>query len=274
MRLVIIGAGAIGGVLGARLYESGSEVLLVARGANHDAIAAHGLTLETPDQTDHPADRGRELARRRELHRRRRRPARRPRVRTPRQRSTRSARLRRSTTPVVCLQNGVENERVATRRFAGVYGAVVMAPTAYLEPGVVQAYGTRSPGRSTSGATRTASTIAATDLRCAQSRPLRLGAQDGHHALQAREADRQSRQRRPGDLRPGLWTPTSCWSGCERRVAPSCGRRRSSSPPTTWPMSADGGSDGRSARSTAASVPAVRPGRASSGAPGASRPIT
>ena len=44
-------------------------------------------------------------------------------------------------TPIFCIQNGVENERVALRLFANVYGAVVMAPTAHLEPGVVQAYG-------------------------------------------------------------------------------------------------------------------------------------
>ena len=50
------------------------------------------------------------------------------------------------TTPVVCLQNGVENERIALRLLPNVYGAVVMAPTAHLEPGVVQAYGTRGIG--------------------------------------------------------------------------------------------------------------------------------
>ena len=37
--------------------------------------------------------------------------------------------------PIVCLQNGVENERVALRRFENVYGAVVMVPAAHLEPG-------------------------------------------------------------------------------------------------------------------------------------------
>ena len=46
----------------------------------------------------------------------------------------------------MCLQNGVENERVALRLFANVYGAVVMVPTAHLEPGIVQAYGTTLTG--------------------------------------------------------------------------------------------------------------------------------
>jgi 2-dehydropantoate 2-reductase len=42
--------------------------------------------------------------------------------------------------PVVSVQNGVVNERVALRFFANVYGICVMCPTNHLEPGVVQAY--------------------------------------------------------------------------------------------------------------------------------------
>jgi 2-dehydropantoate 2-reductase len=48
--------------------------------------------------------------------------------------------------PVFCVQNGVENERLALRTFANVYGALVMAPTAHVEPGVVQAYSTPLSG--------------------------------------------------------------------------------------------------------------------------------
>lgn len=40
---------------------------------------------------------------------------------------------------VVCVQNGVDNERMALRRFARVYGVVVMCPAVHLEPGVVEA---------------------------------------------------------------------------------------------------------------------------------------
>ena len=40
---------------------------------------------------------------------------------------------------IVCLQNGVANEREALRRFADVYGVVVFCPAVHLEPGVVQA---------------------------------------------------------------------------------------------------------------------------------------
>src|SRR5207237_9968954 len=48
MRFVIFGAGAIGGVVGARLHQSGHEVALIARGAHLEAIRRRGLTLETP----------------------------------------------------------------------------------------------------------------------------------------------------------------------------------------------------------------------------------
>lgn len=45
MRICIVGAGAIGGYLGARLSLAGEEVTLVARGAHLDAIRRDGLTL-------------------------------------------------------------------------------------------------------------------------------------------------------------------------------------------------------------------------------------
>ena len=48
--------------------------------------------------------------------------------------------LRRRVT-IVCAQNGVENERLALRRFADVKGMCVMLPAAHMEPGRVEAYG-------------------------------------------------------------------------------------------------------------------------------------
>jgi 2-dehydropantoate 2-reductase len=140
MRFVILGAGAIGGVLGARLHQAGYEVALIARGAHHDAIRDRGLTLEDPDSRtvleipvfDAPGtlpwglDDVVLLA-------------------TKSQDSIGALLALRAVapphTPIFCVQNGVENERLALRLFANVYGAVVMAPTAHLEPGVVQAYG-------------------------------------------------------------------------------------------------------------------------------------
>jgi cation diffusion facilitator CzcD-associated flavoprotein CzcO len=40
VRIVVIGAGAIGAPIAAQLSERGHTVVLVARGANYDAIAA------------------------------------------------------------------------------------------------------------------------------------------------------------------------------------------------------------------------------------------
>ena len=48
--------------------------------------------------------------------------------------------------PIVCLQNGVENERVCARLFTDVYGAVVMAPADHLRPGHVKSYGAKASG--------------------------------------------------------------------------------------------------------------------------------
>src|SRR5947208_13655677 len=48
-RFVVIGAGAVGGVIGARLFQHGHDVMLVARGAHHDAIRDRGLRLVSHD---------------------------------------------------------------------------------------------------------------------------------------------------------------------------------------------------------------------------------
>jgi 2-dehydropantoate 2-reductase len=146
MRFVIFGAGAIGGVIGARLHQSGHDVALIARGAHHDAIASDGLTLETPVETSN--------------HRI-------PVARTAaalgiteddvvlvavKSQDTQGALAdlrdaRPEGVPVVLLQNGVENERMALRVLPEVYGAVVLSPTAHLEPGIVQAFGTGTTGK-------------------------------------------------------------------------------------------------------------------------------
>lgn len=51
MRVVIVGAGAIGGLLGYRLAAQGHEVNLVARGPHLKAIQERGLTLIREDET-------------------------------------------------------------------------------------------------------------------------------------------------------------------------------------------------------------------------------
>jgi 2-dehydropantoate 2-reductase len=45
MTVAIVGAGAIGGLLGAHLAQAGQEVILIARGENLKAIQAEGLTV-------------------------------------------------------------------------------------------------------------------------------------------------------------------------------------------------------------------------------------
>lgn len=139
MRLVVFGAGAVGGVVGGRLFEHGHDVVLIARGAHHRAIASGGLVLEAPERTvtlriPVAADASEVkfgpddvvlLA-----------------VKTQDTQSAvqRLARAAPASTPVVCLQNGVENERLALRSFANVYSVCVMCPTSHLAPGVVQAH--------------------------------------------------------------------------------------------------------------------------------------
>jgi 2-dehydropantoate 2-reductase len=165
MRFVVVGAGAVGGVVGGRLFEHGHDVVLVARGEHGQVLANRGLTLEWPGGSatlpvpavGHPAEvdlttgdvvllavKGQDTA-------------------------TALRDLAASAPPgvaVVCLQNGVDNERVALRHFADVYGVPVMCPTEHLEPGVVRAYsapvtGILDIGRWPAGTDVTADAVAA-----------------------------------------------------------------------------------------------------------------
>ncbi len=144
-RLVIVGAGAIGGVVGARLAEVGADVTLVARGAHADAIESVGLELAEPDRCI--------------------------RIPVPIVRRVDDAGIGPETTvllavksqdtagvvadltgaappetPVACFQNGVANERTVGARFPNVLGVVVMMPAAHLAPGRVEAYASPIPG--------------------------------------------------------------------------------------------------------------------------------
>src|ERR1700744_4561244 len=66
MKVVIYGAGAIGGWMGVKLAQAGHEVGVVARGATLGALQQHGLRLIEGDVTpagqggasEHPADLG------------------------------------------------------------------------------------------------------------------------------------------------------------------------------------------------------------------------
>jgi 2-dehydropantoate 2-reductase len=145
VRYLIIGAGAIGGTIGALLAESGHDVVLVARGAHLAALRETGLRFATPRGTSTrrlPAAAGPDDV---EL---------RPddvlllcvksqdtaaALAVWADRPVAGGGVAADRLPVVCAQNGVENERVALRRFAHVYGLSVLLPAGHLEPGLVTA---------------------------------------------------------------------------------------------------------------------------------------
>ena len=56
MRFAIIGAGAIGAYIGAKLARAGEDVLLIARGRHLEAMKTHGVRVHGPDGdfTAHP----------------------------------------------------------------------------------------------------------------------------------------------------------------------------------------------------------------------------
>src|SRR4051794_8899176 len=51
MKIAVVGAGAVGGMLGARFSLAGEEVTLVCRGAHLDAIREKGISLIERDGT-------------------------------------------------------------------------------------------------------------------------------------------------------------------------------------------------------------------------------
>lgn len=135
-RFVVLGAGAVGGAIGGRLHEAGYDVLLVARGAHGAAIAERGLRLETPEG---PATLSVPVV-----------PSLSPGsldeddvvLVSTKSQDTRGALDQLVAAggpgvPVVCVQNGIANERAALRRFERVYGMLVVVPGTHLEPGVV-----------------------------------------------------------------------------------------------------------------------------------------
>jgi 2-dehydropantoate 2-reductase len=136
-RFVVFGAGAVGGVVGARLAQSGHDVALVARGAHRDAIARDGLRIDDPDAsgtvrlpvTDDVSTLGLGdgdvvLVAVKGQH-------------TPA--AVDSLAHAAPDLPVVCLQNGTANEARFLRVFEHVYAVPVMLPAEHVEPGVVAA---------------------------------------------------------------------------------------------------------------------------------------
>ena len=145
MRFLVVGAGAVGGVIGGRLFQAGYDVTAVARGAHLAALRERGLRLESPSGSatfDLPV------------------------VATPADHTWSAddvvvlavksqdtgavldalAAVAPPSVQVVCAQNGVANEPTALRLFSDVVGICVMCPTSHLEPGVVQAHSSPTTG--------------------------------------------------------------------------------------------------------------------------------
>lgn len=145
MRYIIYGAGAVGGVIGARLFQHARDVVLIGRGAHLDAIRRGGLTVELAAETlalpipatGHPSE-----------------------LRFSEDDAVILAMKTQDTAaaldqlrdaggdklPIFCAQNGVVNERLALRRFDRVYGVLVILPASHMEPGVVRANASNKTG--------------------------------------------------------------------------------------------------------------------------------
>jgi 2-dehydropantoate 2-reductase len=144
MRWIVVGAGAVGGVVGGLLANAGEDVTLVARGAHGAAIRADGLRVATPGlevvvhapttSLDELSIDAGDIV-----------------VLAVKSQDTEQTLLQIESNAdpaavIVCLQNGLENERAAARRFDEVLSIPVMLPAAIVEPGFVAAWGGPHPG--------------------------------------------------------------------------------------------------------------------------------
>ncbi len=146
MRVVVYGAGAVGGVIGARLFQQGHDVTLIARGAHYEAIRDRGLRLDTPEESaelpipvvSRPADlelRADDVV-----------------LLAMKTQDTAPALAELAAVApldivVASAQNGVENERLALRLFSRVYGVCVLLPAVFIEPGIVEVHFAPLSGR-------------------------------------------------------------------------------------------------------------------------------
>jgi 2-dehydropantoate 2-reductase len=135
---VVLGAGAIGGVIAASLHRAGIEVAAIARGAHLAAIQRRGLLLRTPDGDW--TVRLTAVGSPRELEWRDDDAV----VLAVKSQDTEAAlRDLAAVAPpsvvVACAQNGVANEPAALRLFASTLAVLVILPATHLEAGVVAA---------------------------------------------------------------------------------------------------------------------------------------
>ena len=139
MRVVVIGAGAIGAPIAARLFEHRLPVSLVARAKNFEVIARDGVTIATPERTQTSRvdvvngissltlEHGDAVM-----------------LCVKSQDTTHAleelVRIAPSELSVFCAQNGVANERAVSQHFTNTYGVCVMSPASYLEPGRIEVF--------------------------------------------------------------------------------------------------------------------------------------
>ena len=160
VRHIIIGTGAVGGVIGGLLAGAGKDVVLVARGRQLEALRTDGLEVTTaagavrvhppvaagPQDVDLRSDDVLVLAVKSQDTA--------TALRAWADRPVAGGGTAAERLPVVCAQNGVDNERAALRRFASVVAMCVWLPATFLEPGRVSAGGTPVPGVLTSDPSR------------------------------------------------------------------------------------------------------------------------
>ena len=137
MRLIIYGAGGIGGVIGGHLARTGHDVVLIGRPGHVKAVNENGLRLITPtgthilpipavtgpEQIDFSSEdvvclcmKGQDT-----------------------EGAIRDLRAVVEDVPIFCFQNGVRNEEIAAQYFPRVYGVMVRVGAVYLKDGEVTA---------------------------------------------------------------------------------------------------------------------------------------
>ena len=183
-------------------------------------------------------------------------------------------RCRRSGAVIVCLQNGLENERLAARRFADVLSIPVMLPAAIVEPGSVVAWGAPHPGILDVGRYPDAPVDDAGALG------LERRSAAGFASTPRPDIARWKRRK----LLMNLGNAVQALVGLDRRATTAASwqppKARRASPPPGWTWRRRGGrrqparAGWRSLTSPASNAAAVRRGRASCAVPARSKPTT
>jgi thiosulfate/3-mercaptopyruvate sulfurtransferase len=155
-RYIVVGAGGIGVTFAAQLQRAGRDVLVVARGEQLAALRAGTLVYSRPDETRSlviPVAAGPDevdladgdvlilATKAQDVEPVVAQWARRPVSHVDGTRGLAGASI-----PVVTLQNGLEAERVALRRFRAVLGAMLWVAASYVRPGEVEAPGAPAVG--------------------------------------------------------------------------------------------------------------------------------